>query len=240
MYWWLLFILEICSSIFLISLYFFMKSFTVGSLTISSDSLSICIYFDSNKIKSSLGIDKKDRTQLLKLIEVYCFNADNVIMESKRISNLDSELFNLSSLKIEVEDNIYYKATPKSKEISLRSLSPGTKANLLMEYIVFKESSIPLLIDQPEDNIDNSTIYGKLTLWFENLKQKRQVIVATHDPNLVINADSENVIICNQESENKFSYSYGALEYGDNIEKIADILDGGKEAIERRLLKYGM
>ncbi len=196
-------------------------------------------YFDHNKTRSLMKIDKKDRTKLLELIEAYCFNAENIIMESKNITNLDSELYYLSSLKIDIEENIYYKENSQAKEINLRKLSPGTKANLLMEYIVFKESSIPLLIDQPEDNIDNSTIYGKLTLWFENLKQKRQVIVATHDPNLVINADSENVIICNQEKDNEFLYKYGALEYENNIEKIANILDGGKEAIERRLLKYG-
>ena len=118
-------------------------------------------------------------------------------------------------------------------------MSPGTRANYLLEYIAFNETEKPLLIDQPEDNIDNSTIYNQLTKWFRSLKMKRQVIVVTHDANVVVNSDSENVIICNQIQDNQFTYSYGALEYGDNLDKVSKILDGGKEAIERRLLKYG-
>ena len=104
---------------------------------------------------------------------------------------------------------------------------------------MFKETSIPLLIDQPEDNIDNSTIYKVLTNWFEKLKSNRQIIVASHDPNIVINADSENIVLCNQIASNKFEYQNGALEYNDNIEKISQILDCGSTALKRRLIKYG-
>ena len=108
-----------------------------------------------------------------------------------------------------------------------------------MEYIVFKDTNVPLLIDQPEDNIDNSTIYKMLTNWFNELKIKRQVIVATHDPNIVVNSDAENIIVCNQIKNAEFKYTYGALEYGDNISNVANILDGGSKALERRLIKYG-
>ena len=118
-------------------------------------------------------------------------------------------------------------------------MSPGTQTNILMEYIVSKQTEIPLLIDQPEDNIDNETIYSKLTEWFEKLKMKRQVIVVTHDANIVINADAENVIIATKNENNSFNYIYGALEYGDILNRISIILDGGVEAVERRLKKYG-
>ena len=118
-------------------------------------------------------------------------------------------------------------------------MSPGTQTNILMEYIVSKDTTIPLLIDQPEDNIDNETIYTKLTNWFRKLKSKRQVIVVTHDANIVINADAENVIIANKEDNDLFDYSYGALEYGEILDRISIILDGGVEAVERRLKKYG-
>lgn len=195
-------------------------------------------YFDAHKLKSKFNIDRTKKN-ILQLIKIYCYKTDDVIMSSKKIEELDGELFNLRSLKITEINNIYYKKNDLDYEKSLRNLSPGTKANYLMEYIVFKDSSVPLLIDQPEDNIDNSTIYKVLTLWFEDLKQKRQVIVATHDPNIVINSDAENVIICTQESNDIFTYNYGALEYGENINKVSKILDGGTKALERRLLKYG-
>ena len=71
------------------------------------------------------------------------------------------------------------------------------------------------------------------------MKSKRQVIVVTHDANIVINADAENVIIANKEDNDLFDYSYGALEYGEILDRISIILDGGVEAVERRLKKYG-
>lgn len=194
-------------------------------------------YYDSNKLKSQFGIVKNDYSNLFELIKIYCYNLNKVLLESKTENEIDDEIMNLKSLKIVVSSDIYI--FDGEKTISMRTLSPGTKANYLMEYIVFKDTNIPLIIDQPEDNIDNSTIYKVLTKWFEELKVKRQVIVATHDPNIVVNADSENIIVCNQTIDNVFEYNYGALEYKNNIETIATILDGGSAALERRLVKYG-
>ena len=136
------------------------------------------------------------------------------------------------------ESNILYGKDIENLE-NIVKMSPGTQTNILMEYIVSKQTEIPLLIDQPEDNIDNETIYTKLTEWFEKLKLKRQVIVVTHDANIVINADAENVIIANKNEKNEFTYTYGALEYNGILERISVILDGGVEAVERRLKKYG-
>ena len=118
-------------------------------------------------------------------------------------------------------------------------VSPGTQTNILMEYLVHKDSDKPILIDQPEDNVDNQTIYNKLRVWFEKLKRNRQVIVVTHDANIVINADAENIIVASHSKKDTFNYSYGALEYGDNLEIASNVLDGGKEAVKRRLMKYG-
>ena len=107
-----------------------------------------------------------------------------------------------------------------------------------MEYIVYKKTDKPLLIDQPEDNVDNQTIYKQLKKWFVDMKFKRQVIVVTHDANIVINSDSENVIIATQTKENQFNYAFGALEFGKILENSAEILDGGLDAVKRRLTKY--
>ena len=109
----------------------------------------------------------------------------------------------------------------------------------MLEYIVHRDTNNPLLIDQPEDNVDNQTIYGKIKNWFFTLKQTRQVIVVTHDANIVINADADNVILADQESAGHFRYQWGALESGDMLERASLILDGGKEAVKRRLVKYG-
>ena len=122
--------------------------------------------------------------------------------------------------------------------IDLHKTSPGTQTNAVMEFILHTDSTVPLLIDQPEDNIDNEARYAQLTRWVRNQKYKRQIILVTHDANIVINGDAECVIIAEHTSD-KFSYEYGALEYGDILDKAAVILDGGKTAIHRRIEKYG-
>ena len=194
------------------------------------------IFFDSTKLKK-YGVIKKDKDNLFNMILLYCYNCDDVIMDSKTPAELDNELELLNTYKIEICEEILIKDDEDVKNLS--KLSPGTRANLLLEYIVFNSDTKPLLIDQPEDNIDNETIYNQLTHWFSDLKKHRQVIVATHDANIVVNADSENVIICKQISDNYYDYKCGALEFKNNLNDISLILDGGKDAIERRLLKYG-
>ncbi|MBU1143904.1 MAG: hypothetical protein KKH92_09735 [Firmicutes bacterium] len=171
-------------------------------------------------------------SNFISIAKDYCFNLDSYLNPSKTMTELDAELKNF-----EIITNIYNRIYYNGKLID--DESPGTKTNILMEYIVNSRNEIPLLIDQPEDNIDNHTIYNKLTDWFSKLKINRQIIVVSHDANIVINSDSENLIIANQESECVFKYSYGALEYGRNLDEAALILDGGVKAVKRRLNKYG-
>ena len=71
------------------------------------------------------------------------------------------------------------------------------------------------------------------------MKEKRQLIIVTHDPNIVVNADAENVIICEQKENGLFNYNNGPLESNYVLDSIVKILEGGKEALERRMGKYG-
>ena len=152
---------------------------------------------------------------------------------------LNKELLNFD-LSYNVLNEIFYK-TDKNGEAykNIQEFSPGQQANVLMEYLVCKNTDKPLLIDQPEDNVDNFTIYNDITKWFRELKVKRQIIVVTHNANIVINGDAENVIIASHPCEDKFDYSNGALEYNSNLENASIILDGGVDAVKRRLRKYG-
>ena len=181
---------------------------------------------------------KVNKLSIDELIHLFIYDLENEIKEKKSIDGFIIELKSLDLYNINYECNILYGNTKEKLEI-INKMSPGTQTNILMEYIVSKDTTIPLLIDQPEDNIDNETIYTKLTNWFRKLKSKRQVIVVTHDANIVINADAENVVIANKEDNDLFNYSYGALEYGEILDRISIILDGGVEAVERRLKKYG-
>lgn len=177
----------------------------------------------------------RDLSHLGDYVEAFCFNESGYKSEHswQTLYNKLKEF----DLAYAPGKRIEYMIGGKYVDISTQS--PGTQANMLLEYIVHSESSAPLLIDQPEDNVDNQTIFRDIRDWFSKIKTQRQVIVVTHDANIVINADAENVIIAAQEKPGEFTYRNGALEYSNNIDEAAKILDGGKLAVKRRLMKYG-
>ena len=193
---------------------------------------------DGNQFASFYSMKKESKEARRNLIDYFCYRFPKFANSSYSTDSMIAEFSSLTNLSIKTPSKIYYVGKDFRKK-DLSSESPGTRANVLMEYLLFKKTSIPLLIDQPEDNIDNQTIFGKLTTWFSDVKPKRQVIVATHDANIVVNSDCENVIICSQSQNDIFEYQYGALEFGDTINQVATILEGGKDAVERRMNKYG-
>lgn len=193
---------------------------------------------DGTKFSTSYKKKKEDKQAAYDLIDCFCYQFPRFANSSYTTDSMISEFSSLANLAICVPSKIYFVGDDSCKK-DLSSESPGTRANILMEYLLFKKTSVPLLIDQPEDNIDNQTIFGKLTTWFSDVKPQRQVIVATHDANIVVNSDCENVIVCSQTQNNVFEYRYGALEFGDTINQVATILEGGKDAVERRMNKYG-
>lgn len=95
-----------------------------------------------------------------------------------------------------------------------------------------------LVFDQPEDDLDNEFIVSHLVPLFKEIKQYRQLIVATHNANLVVNADAEEIIVATNNNE-ELSYSSGALEDTNIRESVCTILDGGKDAFVKRERKYG-
>ena len=106
----------------------------------------------------------------------------------------------------------------------------------------FDKSKNVLLIDQPEDDISNNKISNDLINYIEKIRDKKQVIIVTHNPLLVVNLDVDNVICLNKDNNDMISIESGCLEYSNKdysvIENIANLMDGGKEAIERRFALY--
>lgn len=141
----------------------------------------------------------------------------------------------------------------------INDMSPGKKSFVLLRLLVdLDNSKCPILIDQPEDDLDNRSIYKQVVKFLRKRKSERQIIIATHNPNLVLGADSEQVIVANQEGKDtenrssKFEYVTGAIEHTKTEDKsisevlykrgvqehICDVLEGGKEAFEKRKRKY--
>lgn len=168
----------------------------------------------------------------------YAFDIDysTALTAQQNINDIQQRIDLLDSIKHVVEHKIIYASSESI--IDLHETSPGTQTNAIMELMLHTESSAPMFLDQPEDNIDNEARYEKLTKWIKQQKYNRQIILVTHDANVVINGDAECVIIADHD-EQQFKYSYGALEYDNILDRASIILDGGKNAIRKRIEKYG-
>ncbi|WP_410176919.1 TrlF family AAA-like ATPase [Streptococcus suis] len=125
----------------------------------------------------------------------------------------------------------------KMGEKSLERLSPGERgAILLVFYLLLDKGEIPLIIDQPEDNLDNQSIADVLVPYIREAKKKRQIIMITHNPNLAVISDAELVIHVgiDKENHNLFSYTSGGIEDRTINKKIQDILEGTPRAFRIR------
>ena len=126
----------------------------------------------------------------------------------------------------------------KMGDKELEQLSPGEKgAVLLIFYLALDQEEKPLIIDQPEDNLDNQSVFDKLVPCVLEAKKNRQVILITHNPNLAIACDSE-LMVYSENSGKHIEYVYGAIEENSIKEKIVDILEGTMPAFELRTSKY--
>lgn len=109
-------------------------------------------------------------------------------------------------------------------------------------YATSAQASLAVFMaDQPEDNISNNRVSSCLTDYFNDLRLRSQVIIVTHSPLLVVNQDADNVIVLKQGSEETLDVSFGCLESNDSgviLEEVANIMDGGKEAIRKRMRAY--
>lgn len=198
-----------------------------------------------------------------------------------KIDNLDnfpSLISNGIDKLLEVESNIFKKDLDRISmirymtipyyEITLNlsdgedlitEMSPGKSGLIILKLLTYMSNEkFPILIDQPEDNLDNRTISKELVNLIRDISEQRQIIMVTHNANLAVLTDSENVIVANQDvsedlKENKkvrFEYKNGALEsisdnpklgdfHGKSIqEHVFDILEGGQEAFKKRESKY--
>ncbi len=124
---------------------------------------------------------------------------------------------------------------------TLQELSPGERgALLLIFYLILDKDDIPLVIDQPEENLDNESVYHILVYFIKKVKEQRQIIIVTHNPNLAIVCDADQIIHMKIEKENKNTVKFysGAIE--DNIINKAslNILEGTLPAFNNRDSKY--
>lgn len=205
--------------------------------------------FDDNKS----GVSDYDLKQLVSMLQAVF---KGIINDTYKIRDISKKV----AIKALLDDYFFDNWDVHYHGDNLAKMSSGKASFVILMLIIgLSESKAPILIDQPEDNLDNRSITKDLVRFIRSKKQERQIILVTHNPNIVVNADAENIIVANQEGQNdtdksslyQFDYINGALENTfrnkDELdllksmgirEHIADIVEGGEDAFKKRERKY--
>jgi predicted ATPase len=123
----------------------------------------------------------------------------------------------------------------------LDQLSPGERGTLLLVfYLLIDRREVPLIIDQPEENLDNETITELLVPAIKFARERRQVVIVTHNPNLAVVCDADQIIhaYIDKANGNRITYTSGSIEDPRITELIVNVLEGTKPAFDLRDAKY--
>lgn len=134
---------------------------------------------------------------------------------------------------------VRYKSADENEYRSLEQGSPGQKTATLLS-VILRMSSDPLVLDQPEDDLDNALITDLIVQTLKQIKDRRQVIVVTHNANVVVNADSE-LVSCLSYGEVPAVAYHGSIQDTEVRDAICRIMEGGEKAFAsryQRLLAY--
>lgn len=129
------------------------------------------------------------------------------------------------------------KSTPH-KEIPVFQLSDGQRHTILLTIAMLAESNVPLVIDQPEDDLDNAFIFSSIVKTLRSIKERRQVILVTHNANIAVLGDSELLLPMCRENDCGLAKDRGAIDTGVTKKCVMDILEGGPAAFLRRKEMY--
>ncbi len=242
--------------------------------------------FKSNDLEFSVGVPFKKDAYVDKVLRLFD-NRSTVLKETISIDSFEENQYTEQLLRDFINKILDEKLQPKkgnTKETTIRDLcddwfeikynvqmdndtidvmSPGKKALVLLKLLIdLADSKCPILIDQPEDDLDNRSVFNDLIPFIKRKKKDRQIIIVTHNANVVLGSDAEEVIVANQQGSNvpnkqyRFEYRSGAIEnnlplYNSDGEielgilnsqgiqqHICDILEGGEQAFELRKNKY--
>jgi energy-coupling factor transporter ATP-binding protein EcfA2 len=135
---------------------------------------------------------------------------------------------------VKIELNVATAAEPLFKDAA--ELSRGQKCTALLPLLLARTQN-PLIIDQPEDNLDNHFIYETVVNSIRSLKAKRQMIFITHNANIPVLGEADLVIVMNSDGKIGFIQKSGSVD--ECRDHIVDLLEGGREAFELRRQRYG-
>jgi predicted ATPase len=115
----------------------------------------------------------------------------------------------------------------------LEKYSLGQRATVILHILMHLQRHPVILIDQPEDDLDNETLYSHFIRQLLERKELTQFVFATHNPNIPVLGDAEQAIVCRKEGE-KFSFHHGSIDDKDIQQRIVTVMEGGEDAFRRR------
>lgn len=158
----------------------------------------------------------------------------------KAINGLSDEEFDKLLIKYPDDELIVSYKTSAMKEFAPISIaSAGQKTTAILTFIL-SHGKIPLLLDQPEDDLDNKLVYDLIVQKLKEAKENRQIIVVTHNANIPVNGDSEFIVSMNSESQYVRVKKSGSIDSVEVRKEICDIMEGTEHAFKMRAQKYHM
>jgi hypothetical protein len=130
--------------------------------------------------------------------------------------------------------------TKPRKVIPIAQLSDGQKHTILLTVAILAESNYPLIIDQPEDDLDNAFIFSSVVHTLRFIKERRQVFIVTHNANIAVLGDSEIIFAMRRDGAVGRTYERGAIDRPETKRAAQDILEGGAAAFLKRRAIYGI
>jgi len=149
----------------------------------------------------------------------------------------DEQLDEIELLMPEDEIEVQYKITKNSQWKPLSTASAGQKTTAILTFIL-SHGDIPLILDQPEDDLDNRLVYDLIVDRLKKAKEKRQLIVVTHNANIPVNGDAEYIISMDTESEKLKVRNEGTVEKSSIKKEICDVMEGSEKAFQMRSKRY--
>ncbi len=149
----------------------------------------------------------------------------------------DNQFVKLKLLLPEDEIFAQYKPSGSSTFKPISNASAGQKTSTILTFIL-SHGTKPLILDQPEDDLDNHLVYGLIVDRLRESKENRQVIVVTHNANIPVNGDSELIIAMDSESKYLTVFKDGTIEEAHIKKEICDVMEGGEDAFKLRSKRY--
>ena len=160
------------------------------------------------------------------------------VYTKRAIRNLDPDLFDkMLAFLPDDQLRVSYRSSANASFKPISTASAGQKAAAILTFIL-SHGEMPLLLDQPEDDLDNKLVYELIVKRLGQVKDNRQIIVVTHNANIPVNGEAEYVITMNSESANVEVSCAGTMDHTDIVEEICNIMEGSEQAFKKRADRY--